>query len=538
MTRALFALKLRLLHNGPHDERAFSLVTGLILAALVIWGASPAAHGVIHEDWIAVALTVWGGMWLFGPLTRPRHDPSVISREWLRGYPLPSWRLARALSWTELLGVGPLITLACLSSLAVLAAPGGTAAVAAAVAAMAAQLYLLIWAGKTVAALAAWLLQTRVGMTLAAVQTAIMLALSFAGWVPVAAWLLPRLGEGDLALVTSTAGRLPEPVSDVLAASPTGWGYGAALAARDGAGAEPVLLPLAALLASGALLHLCWIALTVRALRRPPRRASPRRPAVPGRGLSLPFTTPQVAAVVSRELATWLRDPARGVELRTAWLTPLLMALIIAVTDWSWALPLVGPAAAAFGAMAAVNTYALDGTALWQLLITPGALKNDVRGRMTAWALLFGLPSIALAVVLWAATGSPLGGAAVGGAIAAAAAGCAGAPLLALVMPAVGTDARDRFHPGQQAGDPTGGQMTIFPGVLLAAILPGVIGGPWWGTFLIAVLLASVILSGLPALTVRLLQQRATGLLEAMATRDTAALRPVNRPRAARSSRR
>jgi energy-coupling factor transporter ATP-binding protein EcfA2 len=109
----------------------------------------------------------------------------------------------------------------------------------------------------------------------------------------------------------------------------SGWGYGAALAARDAAGTAPVLLPLVALLTLGALLQLCWIALTARALRRPPRRASARRPVVPGRGLSLPFATPQVAAVVSRELTTWRRDPARGVDLRSAWLTPLLMVLII-----------------------------------------------------------------------------------------------------------------------------------------------------------------------------------------------------------------
>ncbi|GAA0973246.1 hypothetical protein GCM10009551_003100 [Nocardiopsis tropica] len=528
MTRALFALKLRLFRNGPHDERVFSLVTGLILAALVIAGASSATHGVIHEGWIAVALTVWGGMWLFGPLAQPRHEPSVISHEWLRGYPLRPWRLARALSWTELLGVGPLVTLACLSSLVVLAAPGGAAAVVVAVAAVAAQLYLLVWAGRTVAALAAWLLRTRVGMTLAAVQTALMLALSFAGWVPVAAWLLPRLGEGDTTLVAPATERLPGPMIDVLAAAPTGWGYSAALAARDGAGTGPVLLPLAALLTVGALLQLCWIALTVRALRRPPRPASPRRLCVPGRDLSLPFVTPEVAAVASRELVTWLRDPARGVELRSAWLTPLLMALVIASSGWSWALPLAGPAVAVFGAMVAINTYALDGTALWQLLTTPGALKADVHGRMAAWALVFGLPSVALAAVLWAVTGSPLGGAAFGGAITAAAVGCAGAPLLALLMPAVGTDARDRIHPGQQAGDPRGGQMTIFPVVLLAAVLPGVVGGPWWGSFLAAVLVA-VAVGVIPLLTVGLLQQRGTGLLEAMATRGTAVLRAAAR---------
>ncbi|MFB4283696.1 hypothetical protein ACBJ59_50940, partial [Nonomuraea sp. MTCD27] len=283
------------------------------------------------------------------------------------------------------------------------------------------------------------------------------------------------------------------------------------------------------LLAAGALLQLGWIALTARALRRPSRRAAPRRPAIPGRALPLPFTTPQVSAVVWRELATWLRDPARGVELRSAWLTPLLMALIIALTGWSWALPLAGPAAAVFGAMVAINTYALDGTALWQLLTTPGALRADVRGRMAAWALLFGVPSIVLAAALWAATGSPLGAAAVGGAIAAAATACALAPLLALLMPAVGTDARDRIYPGQQAGDPTGGQMTIFPVVLPAAVLPGVIsavsGGSGWVTALSAILLAGAVLYATPVLTVRRLHQHGAGLLDAMASRDAAVVR-------------
>ena len=80
--------------------------------------------------------------------------------------------------------------------------------------------------------------------------------------------------------------------------------------------------------------------------------------------------------------------------------------------------------------------------------------------------------------------------------------------------------ARDRIYPGQQAGDPTGGQMTIFPVVLLVALPPGVFGGSWWGSVLTAVLLGVT-----PALTVHLLRQRGTGLLDAMISRDTAALR-------------
>ncbi|MGW0607201.1 hypothetical protein [Streptomyces sp. NPDC002640] len=519
MTRTLLALKLRLLRNGPHDERGFGLVGGLVLAALVVAAAWASARELLHEGWIAIALTVWGGMWLLGPLVQPRHDPSVVPLAWLRGYPVRPWRLARSLSWTELLGVGPVITLVCLASLPILAAPGGTAATAITVTSVLTQLYFLLWAGRTVAVLTAGLLQTRAGITLAAVQTAAMLAVSFAGWVPVAAWLLPRLGDGRTTFVAPSLGVVPGPVVDVLAALPTGWGYRAALAARDGLGPGAVLAPLAGLLICGLLLHLAWIALTARALRRPPRRATPPRPTAPGKGRRLPLVPAQVSAVVSRELATWFRDPARGVELRSAWLTPLLMALIVAATGWYWALPAAGPALAVFGAMVAINTYALDGTALWQLLVTPGALRADVRGRTVAWGLLFGVPSVVLAGVLWAVTGSPLGNAAVFGAIAAAAVGSVGAPLLAVVMPAVGTDARARVYPGQRAGDPTGGQMTIFPAVLLAAVLPGAVGaaaGAWWATSLTGLLLALAALSSAPALTERLLARRGPMLLNAM----------------------
>ncbi|MEU3231430.1 alpha/beta fold hydrolase [Nocardiopsis alba] len=86
--------------------------------------------------------------------------------------------------------------------------------------------------------------------------------------------------------------------------------------------------------------------------------------------------------------------------------------------------------------------------------------------------------------------------------------------------------ARDRIYPGQRAGDPTGGQMTIFPVVLLVALPPGVFGGSWWGSALTAVLLGVT-----PALTVHLLRQRGTGLLDAMISRDPAALRSAARTR-------
>ncbi|MFE2056666.1 hypothetical protein [Streptomyces sp. NPDC059446] len=177
---------------------------------------------MIDEDWIAVALAMWGGKWLFGLLVQPRHDPSVISREWLRGCPLRPWELARALPWTELLGIGPLITLACLSSLVVLDAPGhgcgggrrGGPAVSAHLGGQD--------DGSTGGLTAADPGRDDAGRRTDSDQ----LAASCAGCLPVAAWLLPRLGEGDMALVTPTTGRLPEPMIDMLTASSIGWGYG------------------------------------------------------------------------------------------------------------------------------------------------------------------------------------------------------------------------------------------------------------------------------------------------------------------------
>ncbi|WP_433382571.1 hypothetical protein [Streptosporangium sp. CA-115845] len=92
--------------------------------------------------------------------------------------------------------------------------------------------------------------------------------------------------------------------------------------------------------------------------------------------------------------------------------------------------------------------------------------------------------------------------------------GCAIAPLLALVMPAVGAGARDRVYPG----DPTGGQMTVFPVSCRPPSCPASsarAGGLWWVT----------VLSVVPVLTLRLLQRRGTALLDTMASRDAVALR-------------
>ena len=49
------------------------------------------------------------------------------------------------------------------------------------------------------------------------------------------------------------------------------------------------------------------------------------------------------------------------------------------------------------------NLYGVDGSALWQILITPNALRNDVRGRQIAWLIIILVAVIPTTVigVLW-----------------------------------------------------------------------------------------------------------------------------------------
>ena len=59
-----------------------------------------------------------------------------------------------------------------------------------------------------------------------------------------------------------------------------------------------------------------------------------------------------------------------------------------------------------FATMQVSNLYGMDGSAVWQTLITPGAARADVRGRQWAWALIVGPVALVAAAVLPAVTGA------------------------------------------------------------------------------------------------------------------------------------
>ncbi len=536
MSAAFASLRWRIIRHGPNDERGFGLIAGLVAAAGVITVAVLARAGTLDQSWLTVALSVFGLTWLFGPILLPGSAP-ILSPEWFRTLPRQPVKVAREMAASEAISVGTLITAVALSSLIVIAVRHGLGAIALAVMAAIAQVFFLLWLGRCAAAVVTHLLRSTVGAWVASFQMSTLLALSFAGWVPLFAVILPNLGTGDTTIITpSVPGAVPTTIENILLALPTGWGLAALDAVTSSASPIAMAAPICGLIVGAVLLRSIWIAITARTLGQPPARAQSNTTATRSRASRSMRLGGPIRAVATRELKTWVRDPHRRLGLGHAWITPLLMLLLVAPTGWSWALPFIGVVAAAIAAMVAVNTYALDGTALWQLLTTPKAIRADVAGRQLAWMLLFGIPTITGTVLLSLISQSPFWAIAVGMTLAATGAACASAPLFSALMPAIGSDARDRVSATHNAGNPAGGQWTVFTAVAAAAAVPVVLtqvsdaGSSWLAHLSVGITVGALALLALTPPTRAYLQRSGASMLSAMSSGDLTRLR--NRPAA------
>ena len=108
--------------------------------------------------------------------------------------------------------------------------------------------------------------------------------------------------------------------------------------------------------------------------------------------------------MVGKELRTWLRDPMRMFYLYFAFFYALLFCLLPLAVGTRVFLPWV---AATFILVAAMNTnfYGSDASALWLILLTPGAERCDVRGRQVTWGLLVAPVALVLTIALTAMSG-------------------------------------------------------------------------------------------------------------------------------------
>lgn len=125
------------------------------------------------------------------------------------------------------------------------------------------------------------------------------------------------------------------------------------------------------------------------------------------RGGLLPATP--VGAVAGKELRTWWRDARRRVVLLSSMMVGLLVPVFATAGRPAHGVTMLPFAAlwlVLFSCLQAGNLYGMDGTALWQTLVTPGAERADVRGRQLAWLLIVGPVVLLAALVLPGVTGA------------------------------------------------------------------------------------------------------------------------------------
>lgn len=394
MALTLVRLRLAMQRHSPSWKRKFGLVLGGVAAALT-WAAvflsDPSARG----DVVGLALALWFGGWLVGPILSS--GAAVLRPEYFSLLPIRPLALGTGLLMSSFVGVGTVVTSAGLLALVGYGAlTGGLAGAVVAVPVAFLYLVLVVSLSRAVYALLGAAMRSGLGTEIAAIQFGLLIAGMFAGWLiisPVLTAVPVFLGEGF--------GGMPA-VGDVVAASPAGWPLRAidAAAAGDGAG---VAQWLGILLAATAL-----VAGTAIAMLRPQignrtrRRRGSRR--TTGRPL-LPET--RFGAILGKEIRTWWRDPWRSIEIRSGIWFGVFLAAFALIADVPELAALAGVALALMVALSGSNLYGQDGTALWQLVVSehPDAIRADIRGRQASLILMFAPPAILLSVVMIVVTG-------------------------------------------------------------------------------------------------------------------------------------
>ncbi|MGW4847226.1 hypothetical protein [Nocardia brasiliensis] len=391
LIRLRLLLTKRSLTNGWQGVTfVIGLVIGLCFAIITAALIGFAVRDGDIERGITIAATlfgIWTLGWLCGPVLFGSSDETV-QPEHLRLLPLSHRQLATGLLAAAFAGPAPVLNLVAFSGLVLLAARSGVAATVVAVFGVVLQLVFVVLLSRVVLAWVGAAMRSRRGKDLG-VLVAGLLGLAY---YPMS-WLLSHIGA---------LRDVPPAVADTVRLLPPGW---AAVAVEAAAQGNWVLaaLPLLGLVLVSLGLWQAWSVLLAR------RLAAPMNSVGGSAGGGLLGRVRQggpVGAVLVKELRAWSRDSRRRATLLPVLVVGVLMPVFPAVQgSGAGGVPFAGATSAAFAALAGANLYGYDGTALWQTLITPGAARADVRGRLLALLVVIGVPTLLLALVLPGALG-------------------------------------------------------------------------------------------------------------------------------------
>ncbi|CAM4481406.1 hypothetical protein NONI108955_33465 [Nocardia ninae] len=391
LIRMRLLLTRRSLTNG---WQGFTFVTGILAGAVVavvtaaVIGFAARDGDVAHGTTIAATLFgIWTLGWLCGPVLTGSSDETV-QPEHLRLLPISHRGLAAGLLAAAFAGPAPVINLIAFSGLIVLAAQWGWAATLVALIGVLLHLVFVVLLSRVVLAWVGAAMRSRRGKDLGV----LLAGLVGLAYYPLS-WLLGHVSE---------LRDVPSGVATALRWSPSGWAPAAVEAAAQGDWLI-ALLALGALAVASLGLWQAWSALLAR------RLAAPMNSVAGSSGGGLLGRVRQggpVGAVLVKELRAWWRDSRRRATLLPVLVVGILMPVFPAIQGGSaGGVPFAGVTAALFAVLAAANLYGYDGTALWQTLVTPGAARADVRGRLLALLLVVGVPTLPLSLILPGALG-------------------------------------------------------------------------------------------------------------------------------------
>ncbi|MBQ1080642.1 hypothetical protein [Nocardiopsis sp. B62] len=398
MVELLIRLKITLGRHSSVGTRILSLVMIALGVALTWYLAVAATSDQVRSGLLMLALAVWAGGWLLGPTIT--NGVGVLRAQYFTLLPLDRDRVGAGLLVTAFVGTGPLLTLVATATVAWHAWASDPATLFLGLLGMLALLVLMVSLSRLVFRALGAAMHSRIGMEIASLQWGLILAGIFFGWMVV---------QPAFSAVSSLSREgLQGTVLTMLSVVPTSW----PVLAVDAAAAGSWGAAFGWLGALGAL-TLVTVLVTVRLLapsvapRGVRRRSRPLGSRVLLGGRSFLPDTP-LGAVVGKELRQWWRDPWRGLELRAALWTGLIIGVFGLIGHLPQIAPFAGVMALLVIGMGGANMYGHDGTALWLTVVGQGrdTLRADVRGRQIAFALLAGPSSAALSLVAVVAAGA------------------------------------------------------------------------------------------------------------------------------------
>jgi ABC-2 type transport system permease protein len=458
----LIRMKLALVRHSMTGGRATQMIVGVIIGgvlgvATLLAAAVPLLTPPVAGDLLAALFVVWTIGWLLGPLFAGGGEGD-LRPEFFTLMPISSRRLARGLLAAAFAGIGPLVTLVGFAAMIGLGVRLDVGSALVAIPATAGALVIVVLASRVMVGVLGEVMRSRLGALLVAIPWAVIIAAVCDGAI-----LLYALGQNAV-----LAQGFDPWLSNLLRILPSGWGLVAVEAAHE----SSWLLVLGAF-AAMAVLILVLLALWAKLLDRRVTGALAVKARVDASKSGLGSRT-LVGAVIAKERRTWSRDILRSYYWYFALAFSLALCLFPLVAGLTVYLPWAGSMVAIVAAAVGVNVYSADGSAIWLTLMTPRALRADVRGRQYAWLLLVAPTSLVITIAGTAVSGHSWAWPwALTLNVVALGAGAGLMILLAVVIPPRIPDAHKRSsNPAVDGGNITGLVWAMIGLVAAAAVLP------------------------------------------------------------------